>query len=74
MSDGNFLTRMLSGGSQPQSATEAPLGSGLADMARAKILQKQYQDHVAMATQTGDEPMTYEEFIRSKTSGGQNGK
>lgn len=63
--DGNFLTRMLSGSSD-KDAREAPLGSGLADMARAKILQKQYQDHVAIAKQTGEEPMSYEEFIRNK--------
>ena len=73
MSDGNFLTRMLTGNTSPAPVTEAPLGSGLADMARAKILQKQYQDHVAMATQTGDEPMTYEEFIRNRTQGAKNG-
>lgn len=73
MSDGNFLTRLFSGNTTPASPVDVPLGSGLADMARAKILQKQYQDHVAMANATGDEPMTYEEFIRSK-QGGQNGK
>lgn len=65
MSDGNFLMRMLAG-KQSQTAEEAPIGSGLADMARAKILQKQYQDHVAMAKQTGEEPMSYEEFIRNR--------
>jgi hypothetical protein len=60
----NILSQIFN--PKPKDPNAAPVGGGLADMARSSILDKQYKDHVAIATQTGEQPMSYEEFIKSR--------
>ncbi len=46
-------------------ATEAPLGSGMANMARNLIATKKaYKNYVIEAQTSGEEPISFEEFMK----------
>lgn len=61
----NKLAALLGGQQMPQrSATEAPLGSGMAAQAAAILKSRPYQLHVQEMQQQGLQPLSPEEFMR----------
>lgn len=67
MADGqrfNFLKDLV----KPRKATPETLGSGLAQRAGTALVgRKQYQDYVVSTQETGEEPMSYEEFKKKNS-------
>lgn len=61
----NFLTSLFSGG-ETQKATNAPLGGGMADMARTAILRQEYKNYSQNAQMEGMEPMPFDQWVAQR--------
>lgn len=61
----NFLTSLLAGG-QPPKTTNAPLGGGMADLARTAILRQEYKNYTQNAQMEGVEPIPFDQWIAQR--------